>query len=352
MPVNPFQTIAEMSWGGYSTQKQNAGTGHGRLGGGIEKGYASRANMQAPTTGELKPTPKAGGSMPKGNANIGRPDYGSQQSQQPQRGSRKMAFGGMGAGATKGGGSGMTAGGDIKFDLSIGKTDYRGADMTGARIGASGMGAKTSDSNLGDTDQSETYAPTFTGGKAGGSRGGAGGAGAAGKGGAGGAKAGAGSGAAGAGGAGRGGAGAAGGNAGRGGDVGDSMADMGGVKFGSKTMQVGRNRIDSDNVSRRTKTTKTDVRASGSATASADSKDARKVAPAKPKKEKPAEPTNASTPKEEPKAEAIGKETVKEKAKKAVAKSATKVATKATKSAATGKKVRAVKTAAKEEEEK
>ena len=132
--------------------------------------------------------------MPKGNANIGRPDYGSQQ---PQRQNRKMAFGGMGAGATKGGGSGMTAGGNINFDLrqdnSTGKTDMRGANMQGARVGALGMGAKTSDSNLGDIDQSQSYSPSTTA-KAGSSRGGAG---AAGKGGAGGAKAGAGSGAAG-----------------------------------------------------------------------------------------------------------------------------------------------------------
>jgi len=319
MPVNPFQTVAEMSWGDYKTKKSGyvqspqaqsslAGQGH------RSKGWAPgapEATLEAP---------RAGGKMPMGNANIGRPDYGSQQPQQRQ--SRRASFGGMGAGATKGGGSGMTAGGDIKFDLSIGKTDYRGADMQGARIGASGMGAKTSDSNLGDIDQSQGYTPTTTGPKAGSSRGGAG---AAGKGGSGGAKAGAGSGPGGAGGAGRGGAG---GNSARGGDTGDMTTSMDGQKMGSPVLNIGRNRIDSDNISRRsnTRTTKTDVSASGSATASADTKtDARKTVPTKTKKEKTtAEPTNASAPKEDPKedpkAESVGKETVKTKAKKAVSK--------------------------------
>jgi len=349
MPINPFQTTAEMSWGGYSTQKQNAGVVGGRLGGGIEKGYASRANMQAPTENTLKPTPKAGGNMPQGNANIKRPDYGSQQ--QPQRNGRLASFGGMGAGATKGGGSGMTAGGNMTFDLrqdfSTGKTDFRGADLSGARGLALGHNAKISDSNSGDIDQSQTYSPSTTA-KAGSSRGGAG---AAGKGGAGGRKAGEGSGAAGAGAAGRGGAG---GNAARGGDTGSMNTNMSGQKMGSPTLNIGRNRIDSDNVSRRTKTTSTDVRASGSATASADSKDARKVTPAKSKDvKKPVTEAAVTSPatKEEPKAEAIGKETVKEKAKKAVAKSATKVAKKATSSATKDKKIRAVKTASKTKEE-
>ena len=351
MPINPFQTTAEMSWGGYNTQKQNAGVVGGRLGGGIEKGYASRANMQAPTTGELKPTPKAGGNMPQGNANIRRPDYGSQQ-QQPQRNGRLASFGGMGAGATKGGGSGMTAGGNISFDLSqdnsTGKTDLRGANLQNARGLAIGKDAKISDSNSGDIDQSQTYSPSTTA-RAGSSRSGAG---AAGKGGAGGRKAGAGSGAAGAGAAGRGGAG---GNAARGGDTGSMNTNMSGQKMGSPTLNIGRNRLDSDNVSRRNKTTSTDVRASGSGTtASADSKDARKVTPTKSKDaKKPATETAVTSPatKEEPKAEATGKETVKEKAKKAVAKSATKVAKKATASATKDKKVRAVKTASKTKEE-
>lgn len=350
MPVNPFQTVAEMSWGDYKTKKSGSISSRApnvstNLSG---QGHRSTGSTQAIPVGSLY-EPRAGGSMPQGNADIKRPNYGQQQSQQPQRGSRRASFGGMGAGATKGGGSGMTAGGDIKFDLrqdnSTGKTDLRGADMRGARGLNLGMGAKTSDSNSGDIDMSQGYSPSTTA-KAGSSRGGAG---AAGKGGAGGAKAGAGSGAAGAGAAGRGGAG---GNSARGGDTGSMNTNMSGQKMGSPTLNIGRNRIDSDNVSRRTKTTKTDVRASGSATASAESKDARKSVPMKAKKEKPAEPTNASTPKEEPKAEAIGKETVKEKAKKAVAKSATKVATKATKSAEKDKKVKAVKTAAKEEEEK
>ena len=351
MPINPFQTTAEMSWGGYSTQKQNAGVVGGRLGGGIEKGNKTSTNMgQSYTTGELKPTPQAGGNMPQGNANIKRPDYGSQQ--QPQRNGRLASFGGMGAGATKGGGSGMTAGGSISFDLSqdnsTGKTDLRGANLQNARGLALGQGAKISDSNSGDIDQSQTYSPSTTA-KAGSSRSGAG---AAGKGGAGGRKAGAGSGAAGSGASGRGGAG---GNAARGGDTGSMNTNMSGQKMGSPTLNIGRNRLDSDNISRRTKTTSTDVRASGSGTtASADSKDARKVTPAKSKDaKKPVTETAVTSPatKEDPKAEATGKETVKEKAKKAVAKSATKVAKKATASATKDKKVRAVKTASKTKEE-
>jgi len=330
MPVNPFQTTAEMSWGGYETKKQSAGFVGGRLGGGIERGNRSQANMVNPTIGKLEPTPQAGGNMPQGNANMRRPDYGSQD--QPQRNGRLASFGGMGAGATKGGGSGMTAGGNISFDLSqdnsTGKTTT-GPIGAGARVGALGMGAKTSDSNLGDIDQSQTYSPSTTA-KAGSTRAGAG---AAGKGGAGA--------------AGRGGAG---GNAARGGDTGSMNTNMSGQKMGSPTLNIGRNRLDSDNVSRRTKTSSTDVRASGSATASADSKDARKVTPAKSKDvKKPATEPTVTSPatKEEPKAEAEGKETVKEKAKKAVAKSATKVASKATKD----KKPRAAKTASKKKEE-
>lgn len=376
MAVNPFQTVAEMSFGQYDTKKSGAVrspqantslSGQGHKGArGFAPGYTEATLSE----------PRAGGSMPQGNADIKRPNYGQQQSQEPQRQSRKMSFGGMGAGATKGGGSGMTAGGDIKFDLSIGKTDNRNANFSNARVGQlGGMGNTQADNNQSDTDASvtdnskrtlnmktgnptaktKTKTPAGTPprakktpapgektpdltelrtGKPGkktpatkepgteasapssrstaSSRSTSGAASIR--------------------------------------DIGEGFMS-GGSKLTGATVNVGRNRVDSDNVSRRTKSTKTDVRASGSATASADSKDARKVAPAKSKKEKTAEPTLTSTPKEDPKAEAIGKETVKEKAKKAVAKSATKIAAKATKSTATDKKVKAVKTAAKEEEE-
>jgi len=342
MPVNPFQTVAEMSWGDYRTKKSGAVqspqvstslAGQGHRGRGWSPG-APEAILEEP---------RASGRMPQGNANIGRPNYGSQQPQQPQRQGRRASFGGMGAGATKGGG-GMTAGGDIKFDLGIGNTKI-GDNFSGTVSGQiGGMGNKISDSMTGGTiDQSQRYAPETTGPKGGSSRGGAG---AAGKGGAGGGKTGAGSGPGGAGGAGRGGAG---GNAGRGGDAGEMTTDNSGVKFGSPVAQVGRNRIGSDNISRRSKsrTTKTDVRASGSATASADSKtDARKTSSTKDKKEKTtakptsttATPTSTSATKEDPKTEATGKAKIKEKAAKAVSKATKALATKPTKKTTTKKK--------------
>ena len=364
MPINPFQTTAEMSWGGYSTQKQNAGVVGGRLGGGIEKGYASRANMQAPTENTLKPTPKAGGNMPQGYANIRRPDYGSQQ--QPQRNGRLASFGGMGAGATKGGGSGMTAGGNISFDLSQDNSTGKTTVGDNATVsGAIGQKAKVSDSLTGYSDSSvtdkskrtlnvesgsstttsrtprtprtttpKTTTPKTTTKRTAASkapdteasapssrstsrtRSTSGPASVR--------------------------------------DIGEGFMS-GGSTLTAAPVNVGRQRFDSDNISRRNKTTTTDVRASGSGTtASADSKDARKVTPAKPKDaKKPATETAVTSPatKEDPKAEATGKETVKEKAKKAVAKSATKVATKATASATKDKKVRAVKTASKTKEE-
>ena len=227
MPINPFQTTAEMEWGGYTSKKSYRGQGQMGAGSLAGQGHRSAANNQGWTVGELKPTPQAKGAMPMGKANVRRADYGQQQTQQPQREGRRASFGGMGPGATKGGGSGMTAGGDIKFDLSIGKTDQRGANLAGARIGAVGMGASASDSNLGDIDQSQTYAPTITGARGGSSRGGAGGAG---------------------------------GSAARGGNTGDTMADFSGVKFGNPTAQIGRNKIGRDTFTEKRTTTNTDAR--------------------------------------------------------------------------------------------
>lgn len=331
MPVNPFQATAEMSWGGYQSMKPSQGAVGGRLGGGLDRGNRTSTNMgQAYTKGELKPTPKASGRMPEGNANIGRPNYGQQQQQQPQqRASRLSKFGGMGDGSTKGG-SGMTAGGDIKFDLSVGKTDYRGADMTGARIGASGMGAKTSDSNLGDINQSQNYSPQVMGAKAGSSRGGAGGEGKSSTG------------------SGRGGAG---GNAARGGDAGDTLSDMSGVKFGSPTVQIGRNksvgRDDmSDNRKTSTRTKNVDARKplpvkEGPASKKPDpakpaaetekptSKTPTKPATKETEPKSPSKPAAKETPsakkpkketpaKEDPKAESKKKDEIKESAAKSV----------------------------------
>ena len=125
MPVNPFQATAEMSWGGYQSMKPAQGAVGGRLGGGMEKGYTSRPNMVAPTDNTLKPTPQAKGAMPMGKADIGRPDYGKGSPAAPAREGRRTAFGGMGAGAVKGGGSGMTAGGDIKFSLNYWDSSYQ-----------------------------------------------------------------------------------------------------------------------------------------------------------------------------------------------------------------------------------
>jgi len=298
MPVNPFQATAEMSWGGYQSKVRSQGGVGGRLGGGIERGNRTNTNMgQGYTEGVLKPTPKASGRMPEGNANIGRPDYGQQKQQQPQqRASRLSKFGGMGAGSTKGGGSGMTAGGNISFDLSYGKTDYTGADMRNARIGASGMGARTSDSNLGDINQSQTYAPTITGAKAGSSRGGPGGDGAG----------------TGAGADGRGGAG---GNSARGGDAGDTMSDMSGVKFGSPTANIGRNKtVGRDDMS--------DNRKTSTRTKSVD---ARKPLPVKEgtKGVKP-DPKKPATEAEKPTAKTPGKPATKETEPKSPSKPAAK----------------------------
>lgn len=319
MPVNPFQATAEMSWGGYQSMKQAQGAVGGRLGGGLEKGYTSSANMQGPTKGELKPTPQAKGAMPMGKADIGRPDYGRGAPEAPAREGRRTAFGGMGAGATKGGGSGMTAGGDISFDLSIGKTQT--GDIKGS-VGSLGMGATTKDSMVGSKiDQSQKYAPTFAGGKAGSSRGGDGGAGKGGTSG-----------------AGRGGAG---GNAARGGDVGDSMADFSGVKFGNPTAQVGRNKFTgrddmSDNRKTTTVKTTTDARKMPPAKEGPASKkpDPKKPAtePAKPgakPAEKPVGKSPASKPAEKPAEKPAGKSPTPSKPAEEKPAKKTKAATKA-----------------------
>lgn len=290
MPINPFQQYQEAGFAGVNLRAQQRGTsqmGAGSLSG---QGHRSQANMQGPTYGELKPTPQAKGAMPMGKADIGRPDYGRGAPEAPAREGRRTAFGGMGAGATKGGGSGMTAGGDISFDLSIGKTQT--GDIKGS-VGSLGMGATTKDSMVGSKiDQSQKYAPTFAGGKAGSSRGGDGGAGKGGTSG-----------------AGRGGAG---GNAARGGDVGDSMADFSGVKFGNPTAQVGRNKFTgrddmSDNRKTTTVKTTTDARKMPPAKEGPASKkpDPKKPAtePAKPgakPAEKPAGKSPASKPAEKP----------------------------------------------------
>ena len=357
MPVNPFQATAEMQWGGYESKKSYRG--QGQMGAGSLSGQGHRSKGWAPAAPEATLSqPRAEGRMPQGNADIKRPNYGAQTSEQPQKGSRRASFGGMGAGATKGG-SGTTAGGDIIIDASqrIGSTEIGDNNKIS---GAVGYKASVSDSMTGGkVDQSQGFSPSTTS-KAGSSRGGAG---ASGRGGAGGSKAGAGSGASGAGGAGRGGAGAAGrggagGNSARGGDTGSMNTNMSGQRMGSPVFNVGRNRIDSDNIRREstTRTTSTDVRASGSGKASADTKsvDARKSVPMSKKgktaktETKPAEPANASTPKEE----AATKETIKEKAKKSVAKGAAKVAAKATSSTTkTASKKTSKKTSKKEEEE-
>jgi len=340
MPINPFQTLAEMGWGQYHAKKSGAIDSPKAMVTLANQGHrGGKVGAPGPTTRGLM-NPQAGGRMPEGNASIGRPNYGNQQPQQPpQRQGRRASFGGMGAGATKGGG-GMTAGGDIKFDLSVGKTDYRGANMAGARIGASGMGARTSDSNLGDIDQSQSYAPETTGPKGGSSRGGAG---APGKGGAGGIKSGAGSGPGGAGGAGRGGAG---GNAARGGDAGDMRTDNSGVTFGSPVVQIGRNRLGSPNISSRsdTRTTATLQQNTGGKEKTPAPKNPAQKKSAPKNAEKPPyvdkgeqrgrlkaskatwaavdagaqREKESSAPKEDPKAETKKKEKIKETAKKSV----------------------------------
>lgn len=355
MPVNPFQQYQEAGFAGVNLRAQQRGVGQLGTGSLAGQGHRSQANNQGYTKGELKPTPQAKGTMPMGKADIGRPDYGRGAPAAPAREGRRTAFGGMGPGAVKGGGSGMTAGGDIKLDFSIGKTDYRGADLKGARIAASGMGAKASDNNLGDISQDQTYAPTFAGGKGGSPRGGAGGAGGAGKGGAGGAKAGAGAGSSGAGGAGRGGAGAAGGNAGRGGDVGDSMADFSGVKFGSPTLQIGRNKIGRDTFTETRTTSTTDARKTTPAKEKPASKKSDTEKPAaetekpatKPAKEKPAakEPTSSKPAAKKPDKKATKAKTdetekrseIKDKAREDLAEATKKTPTPAAKKPAKGK---------------
>lgn len=307
MPVNPFQSTAEMSWGGYQAMKPSQGAVGGRLGGGVEKGYTSRPNMVAPTENTLKPTPKATGKLAEGNADMKRPSFKQQQPTSQQREGRRSAFGGVHGGGAKAGVGGTAIHGDVIITTG-GWSGGKGNDFS-ANTGVIG-GGEIKDSMTGGTiDQSQTYAPTLTGAKAGSSRGGAGGAGGAGKGGAGGAKAGAGAGSAGAGGAGRGGAGGAGASAGRGGDVGESTADFSGLKFGSPVAQVGRNKIGRDTFTEKRSTTTTD---------------ARKMPPAKegPASKKP-DPVKPATETAKPGAKPAGKSPASEPAEKPVGKSPT-----------------------------
>ena len=93
MAVNPCQTVAEMSWGDYKTKKSGSITSRTpqvstNLSG---QGHRSTGSTQAAPVGSLY-EPRAGGSMPQGNADIKRPNYGQQQSQEPQRQSRPRRF--------------------------------------------------------------------------------------------------------------------------------------------------------------------------------------------------------------------------------------------------------------------
>ena len=359
MPINPFQQYQEAGFGGVNLRAQQRGSsqmGAGSLSG---QGHRSQANMQAPTVGELKPTPKASGQMPQGNADIGRANYGQQRTEQPQQQGRRATFGGMGAGAVRGGGGGgMTAGGDIKFDLSIGKTDQRGADMRGARIGAVGMGASSSDSNFGDIDQSQTYSPTMTGPRGGSSRGGT----ASSRASAGsspasgpkksGAKAPAGQGkkptstprasspkTPASGGSSRSTATST-ANTGRGGDASGNMrADMG-AKFGSPTLQVGRNKIARDTFSDQRNSRNTTTNNDNRKPASDKTKTSGTAQPAKEEPKNPSK-TPAKTPaKEAPKAEATSKEKAKDAAKTSVKKAVEKGPADAGKTATVAKKAK------------
>jgi len=260
----------------------------------LGQGHRSQANKQGVTYGELKPTPKATGKLAEGNADMKRPSFKQTRPEQPQRESRRNAFGGIGdGGGAKAGVGGTAVHGDIIINTGQGAAGVgKGINQSGNSGQLGGQNNKISDSMTGGTvKQDQIYAPTFTGSSSGaGGAGGSGGSGGYGKGGAGGAKAGAGGGGAGLGGAGRGGAGAAGGAGGRSGNVGDSMADFSGVKFGSPTFQIGRNKIGRD--------TFTETR-------STSTTDARKTTPAK---EKPA------SKKSDPKKPAAETETPAEKA--------------------------------------
>lgn len=368
MAVNPFQQYQEAGFAGVNLQSsKNYRTGSGgQMGAGslAGQGHRSRPNMVAPTVGNLREA-RAQGNMPQGNANIGRANYGKQGVQQePKREGRQSLFQGQSGGIRSGGGGGLTAGGDIKFDLSIGKTDFRGAQMQGARVGAAGMGASASDSNFGDIDQSQTYSPRLSapGGRGGATRSSA----------STGSAAGAGS--------------AAGkqrapraprtaeqkaarnerdrarraeaksnpsptmnnnsratsqsGNApgGRGGTI--EGVDMSGVKFGSPVAQVGRSKIGRD--------TFTDQRNSRNITANTDQRKmpAPKAAPTAASPAPAPKNVSKAATKSNPKAEAETKSKAKESAKKSVEKAVEKGPSTAAKGAVAKKKTK------KEEEEK
>lgn len=361
MPINPFQQYQEAGFGGVNLRAQQRGSGQMGAGSLAGQGHRSNPNMVAPTVGNLREA-RAQGSMPQGNANIGRPNYGQQGVQQePKAEGRRSLFQGQSGGIRSGGGGGLTAGGDIKFDLSIGKTDFRGAQMQGARVGAAGMGASASDSNFGDIDQSQTYSPKLS---APGGRGGA-------------TRSSASTGAA---------AGAAAGKqrapraprtaeqkaarnerdrarraeaksnpsptmnnnsratsqsgnapGGRGGTI--EGVDMSGVKFGSPVAQVGRSKIGRD--------TFTDQRNSRNVTANTDQRKmpAPKAAPAAATPAPAPKNVSKAATKSSPKAEAESKSKAKESAKKSVEKAVEK-------GPSTAAKAKRATKAKKEEEEK
>ncbi len=112
MPINPFQTNAEMSWGGYNTQKANAGVVGGRLGGAIEKGNTGKNPNVAWTDNTLKPTPKAPNAQAGATADMARADYRPDTPPAAAEGRRKGAFGAGG-----GGKGGYSVGGDLNINL-------------------------------------------------------------------------------------------------------------------------------------------------------------------------------------------------------------------------------------------
>lgn len=288
MPINPFQSTAEAAFGQYDVKKSGRIAQLNTSSSLSGQGHQSKAWNPGYTTGELSPTPQARGRMAEGSADIGRASYGRSKVEEPTpRESRRMAFGGMGAGATKSGGS--TFHGNVVINTGAGNAAGGDQDFSGNR-GVIGSGSQK-DTNTGDVDQSQTYAPVLTGPRGGDARGGAGGD-ADGRGAGGGAggrttvTAG------------------AGGNA-RGGDAGDMMTDMGKVTFGSPSLfnrnnrTVGRDDL-SDNsktsidASRRTSTKSTDMRKAAPAaekpgkTPPAGKKPAAEKEPASPEKAAPA----------------------------------------------------------------
>ena len=121
MPINPFQTNAEMSWGGYNTQKPNAGVAGGRLGGGMEKGSTGKNPNVAWTEETLKPTPKAPNAQAGATADMARADYRPDTPPAAAEGRRRGAFGSGG-----GGKGGYSAGGDININLGDNSAVGRG----------------------------------------------------------------------------------------------------------------------------------------------------------------------------------------------------------------------------------